>query len=59
MDLLCPTVFKVAIIKTTSATIAFFFTSPPFFLLPLFSFSPFLFLHYCDFGAYQAQEPAF
>ena len=33
---------KVAIIKTKSATIAFF-SSPPFLLLPL-SFSPFLFL---------------
>ena len=45
MDLLRPTVFnisKVAIIKTESATIAFF-SSPPFFL-PALSFSPFLFL---------------
>ena len=42
MDLLCPAVFfpKVAIIKTMSATIAFF-SSNPFFLLAL-SFSPFL-----------------
>ena len=39
---------KVAIIKTKSATIAFF-SSPPFLLLPL-SFSPFLLLRYCDFG---------
>ena len=56
MDLLRPTVFcppktlqKVAITKTESTTIAFF-SSPPFFLLAL-SFSPFLFLRYCDFGA--------
>ena len=45
MDLLRPTVFnisKVAIIKTESATIAFF-SSPPFILSAL-SFSPFLFL---------------
>ena len=44
MNLLRPTVFnisKVAIIKTESATIAFF-SSPPFFL-PALSFSPFLF----------------
>ena len=42
MDLLCPAVFfpKVAIIKTMSATIAFF-SSNPFFLLALSS-SPFL-----------------
>ena len=46
------TISKVAIIKTKSATIAFF-SSPPFFL-PAFSFSPFLFLHWCDFGAYRA-----
>ena len=39
---------------TKSATIAFF--SSPFFLLAL-SFSSFLFLHWCDFGAYQ--ESAF
>ena len=44
---------KVAIIKTNSATIAFFFSSPPFLLLAL-SFSPFLLLRYCDFGAYRA-----
>ena len=43
---------KVAIIKTKSATIAFF-SSPPF-VLPAFSFSPFLFLRWCDFGAYRA-----
>ena len=57
MDLLRPTVFffsKVAIIKTMSATIAFF-ASPPFLLLAL-SFSPFLFRRYCDFGAYRAQK---
>ena len=48
------TIFKVAIIKTKSATIAFF-SSSPFFLLAL-SFSLFLFLHYCDFGAYRAQK---
>ena len=49
MDLLCRTVFfrpktmsKVAIIKTKSATIAFF-SSLPFHFLAL-SFSPFLFL---------------
>ena len=38
---------KVAIIKTMSAAIAFF-SSSPFFLLAL-SFSPFLCLRYCDF----------
>ena len=41
MDLLRPTVFnisKVAIIKTESATIAFF-SSPPFFFLRSFFFS--------------------
>ena len=44
MDLLRPTVFfsaknsKVAIIKTKSATIAFF-TFPPYFPLALFSFA--------------------
>ena len=43
---------KVAIIKTKSAAIAFF-SSPPFLLLAL-SFSPFLFLFYCDFGSSQA-----
>ena len=49
-----PTVFsaKVAIIKTKSATIAFF-SSPPFLLLA-HSFSPFLFLCYRDFGASRA-----
>ena len=59
MDLLSPTVFfgqkllfKVAIMKTKSASIAFFF-SPPFLLLTL-SFSAFLFLRYCDFGAVRA-----
>ena len=41
------TIFKVAIIKTKSATIDFF-SSSPFFLLAL-SFSPFLSLRYCDF----------
>ena len=45
---------KVAIIKTKSATIAFF-SSPPFFPLAL-SFSPFLFHRECDFGAYWAQK---
>jgi len=45
---------KVAIIKTKSATIAFF-SSPPFLLLAL-SFSPFLFPRYFDFGAFRAQE---
>ena len=45
---------KVAFIKTMSAAIAFFSPSP-FFLLAL-SFSPFLFLRYCDFGAYRAQK---
>jgi len=53
MDLLRLTVqffaAKVAIIKTKSATIAFF-SSPPFLLLALV-FSLFLFLGYCDFGA--------
>ena len=43
---------KVAIIKTKSATIAFF-SSPPFLFLAL-SFSPFHFLRYYDFGASQA-----
>ena len=54
MDLFRPQVFfrpkaisKVAIIKTKSATITFF-SSPPFFVFAL-SFSPFLFLRYCDF----------
>ena len=45
--------FKVAIIKTKSATIAFFFRSVPFLLLAP-AFSPFLFLRYCDFGASRA-----
>ena len=61
MELLRATVFfrpktvsKVAIIKTKSATIAFF-SSPPFLLLAL-SFSPFLFLRHCDFGASRAYE---
>ena len=45
--------FKVAIIKTKSATIAFF-SSPPFLLLAL-CFSPFLFLRYWDFGASRAK----
>ena len=40
--------------KTKSAAIAFFSPSP-FFLLAL-SFSPFLSLRYCDFGAYRAQK---
>ena len=48
-------IFKVAIRKTKSATIAFFVSSPPFFLLAL-SFSPFLFLRYGDFVAYRAQK---
>ena len=63
MNLLRPTVFfgqkssyskysKVAIIKTKSAAIAFF-SSTPFLLLAL-SFSPFVFLRYCDFLAYRA-----
>ena len=46
------TIAKVAILKTKSAIIAFF-SSPPFLLLAL-SFSPFLFLCYCDFGSSQA-----
>ena len=46
------TISKVAIIKTKSATIAFF-SSPPF-LLPALSFSPFLFFRWCDFGAFRA-----
>ena len=61
MDLLRPTVFfrpktisNVAIIKTTSAIIAFF-SSPPFFLLAV-SFSPFFFLRWCNFGAYEAPK---
>ena len=43
---------EVAIIKTRSATIAFF-SSPSFLLLAL-SFSPFFFLRYCDFEASRA-----
>ena len=43
------TISKVAIIKTKSATIAFF-SSPPFLLLAL-PLSPFLFLRNCDFEA--------
>ena len=43
---------KVAIIKTKSATIALFSSTP--FLLVILSFSPFLFLRYCDFGASRA-----
>ena len=60
MDLFRPTVFfgqsisKVAIITTKSTTIAFF-SFPPFLLLALY-FSPFLFLRYWDFGAYQAYQ---
>ena len=61
MDLFRPKVFfwpkaisKVAIIKTKSATITFF-SSPPFFVFAL-SFSPFLFLRYCDFGASRAYK---
>ena len=54
MDLLRRTVFSaiVAIIKPKSAAIAFF-SSPPFLFLAL-SFSLFLFLRYCDFGALRA-----
>ena len=48
------TISKVVIIKTKSATIAFF-SSPPFVLLALY-FSPFLFLRYCDFEASRAQQ---
>ena len=50
MDLLRSTFFflaKVAIIKTKSATIAFY-SSPPFLLLAL---APFFFLRSYDFGA--------
>ena len=54
MNLLHPTVFfgqklspKVAIIETKSAAITFF-------LLLALSFSPFLVLRYCDFGASRA-----
>ena len=43
---------NAAISKTKRATIAFF-SSPSFLLLAL-SFSPFLFLRYCDFGASRA-----
>ena len=52
----CPkTISIVAIIKTKSAAIAFF-SSSPFFLLAL-SFSPFLnSLRFCDFGAYRGQK---
>ena len=42
------TIAKVAILKTKSAIIAFF-SSPSFLFLTL-SFSPFLFLCYCDFS---------
>ena len=48
------TIFKVAIIKTKSVTIDFS-SSSPFFLLAL-SFSLFLSLRYCDFGAYRGQK---
>jgi len=48
------TISRVAIIKTSSTTIAFF-SSPPFRLLAL-SFSPFIFLCYYDCGASQAEE---
>ena len=43
---------KVSVIKTKSATIAFFSSSssPPFLLLDL-CFCPFLFVRYYDFGA--------
>ena len=52
------TISKVAIIITKIVTIAFF-SSPPFLLLAL-SFSPFLFLRYCDFGAVLGlKKPAF
>ena len=47
---------KVAIIKTKSATIAFF-SSPPFLLLPL-SFSPFLFLCYVILEILGVKKPA-
>ena len=57
MDLLRPTVFlrpktisKIAIIKTKSEAIAFFL------LLLALSFSPFLFVRLCDFGAYRVQK---
>ena len=43
---------KVAIIKTKSAAIAFFSCTPS--LLLALSFSPFVFLRYCDFLAYRA-----
>ena len=43
---------KVAIIITKSAAIAFFSCTP--FLLLALSFSPFIFLRYCDFLAYRA-----
>ena len=46
---------KVAIIKTKSAAIAVF-SSSPFFLLAV-SFSPFLnSFRFCDFGAYRGQK---
>ena len=57
MDLLSPTVFfgqkllfKVAIMKTKSATIAFFLFSA--FSSPHSFFFCFPFLRYCDFGAF-------
>ena len=60
MGPLCPTAFfppktisKAAVIKTKSATIAFFLFSS--FLPPGSFFFPFFFLRYCDFGAYRAQ----
>ena len=43
--------------KSKSATIAFF-SSPPFFLLA-FSFSPFLFLRWCDFRASRTRKKLF
>ena len=46
------TIFKVAIIKTNSATITFL-CCPSFLLLTL-SFSPFISLRYYDFGASRA-----
>ena len=46
---------KVAIIKTKSAAIVFFFSSPLFLLVALFFSFPFVFRYY-DFGASWAQE---
>ena len=52
-----PKISKEATIKTKSETVAFFY-SPPFLPLALCC-SPFLFLHYRDFGASRALRRLF